>query len=102
MKYQLVLQFSEELYGDLDWIIELENRLEACLVDAEVDGHDIGCGEINIFIHTNDPVATFEVAKNSLEENSAAFANVKVAYRNIQDGSYVCLWPKGLVEFKVS
>lgn len=25
-----------------------------------VDGHDIGAGEMNVFIHTDDPTGTFE------------------------------------------
>lgn len=101
MKYQVVIQLPEELYGYLDLIAEMEDRLDECLVDAEVDGHDIGNGEVNIFIHTNNPVDTFEVAKNILKEYNSVLENVKIAYRDMNGDRYICLWPKGLVEFKV-
>ncbi|MDQ2994276.1 MAG: DUF695 domain-containing protein [Pseudomonadota bacterium] len=101
MKYQLVIQFSEESYGDLDWIINIEDRLDECLVDAEVDGHDIGNGEVNIFIHTNNPEDTFEAVKNLLQNDYSAFNDAKIAYGDLGGDRYTCLWPKELTEFKV-
>ena len=101
MKYQLVIQFPEELYGDLDWIADLENRLDESIVDAEVDGHDIGSGEVNIFIHANNPVNTFQTVKNILEEDDVVLENIKSAYREIGENNYIPLWPENLVDFKV-
>ena len=49
MKYQLVIQFREELFEEIDEIANLEDRLQKSLIDAEVDGHDIGSGECNFF-----------------------------------------------------
>ena len=102
MKFQLVTQFPEELYDDLDWIAEMEDKLDECLVDAEVDGHDIGNGEINIFIHTNNPIDTFEVTKNILNEDNSVLKNAKIAYRSLDGDSYIGLWPQDLVEFNVT
>ena len=103
MKYQLVIQFPEELYGDLDWIIDMEDRLEELLTDAEVDGHDIGSGEVNIFIHTNNPMDTFKRAKDLLKEvDVVTLQNMKIAYRKISDEQYHILWPQNLTTFKVT
>ena len=85
MRYQLVLQFTENLCGDLDCIIETEHRLIERLVHAEVDGHEIGNGEVNIFILTNNPVETFESVKNILESSGVDFENVKVAYKDLKN-----------------
>ncbi len=101
MKYQFVIQFPEELYGDLDWIADLEDRLDESMVDAEVDGHDMGSGEVNIFIHANNPINTFQIAKNILEEDGVELKNIKIAYREINGDNYIPLWPKNLVDFKV-
>lgn len=101
MKYQLVIQFPEEIYGDLDWIADLEDKIDNLLVDAQLDGHDIGCGEVNIFIETNDPINSFEIVKNNLNEQKSALKNVKAGYRNFNGDTYIAIWPDHLVEFNV-
>ncbi len=101
MKYQLVIQLPDELYDDIDAIADMEDKMDESFVDAEVDGHDIGSGEINIFIHTNNPVATFKVVKNVLENEAINFKYVKIAYREISGEDYIILWPKDLTKFKV-
>ena len=101
MKYQFVIQLSEKLYGDLDWIADLEDRLDESIVDAEVDGHDIGSGQVNIFIHCHNPANAFQVAKNILAENGVKLENIKAAYREICNDLYIPLWPENLVDFKV-
>lgn len=100
MTYQLVLQFPEESSDDLAWIVDMEDQLEVALCNAEIDGHDIGSGEINIFIHTENPLATFEKARQVLKEN-AVLDRVKVAYRDLEEEHYVCLWPAGLTNFNI-
>lgn len=60
MRYQLVLQFRGDTLDDLDEIVELEDSLVDQLPkSAEVDGHDVGSDEVNIFIHTSEPIGTF-------------------------------------------
>ena len=94
MKYQLVIQFPEELYSDLDWIADLEDQLDESFVDAEVDGHDIGSGEVNIFIHATDPVNTFSNSKKYFKRRTEwILKNIKVAYREIGRDAYIPLWP---------
>jgi hypothetical protein len=102
MKYQLVIQFLEELYGDIDFIANVEDLLGEAITDAEVDGHDIGSGEVNIFIYTNNPKNTFKIAKNILEENNINLAKTKIAYREISGDHYFHLWPENLSSFKVT
>lgn len=51
MKYQLVIQTTEEFWESIDAIAALEDRLDESLTNAAVDGHDIGSRKINIFIH---------------------------------------------------
>ena len=51
LKYQLVIQFSQELEGGFDRLINIEDELDKNLsINAEVDGHDFGSGQMNIFI----------------------------------------------------
>ncbi|MDP1604496.1 MAG: hypothetical protein Q8M03_14665 [Legionella sp.] len=100
MKYQLVIQFPEELYEDIDAIVEMEDKLDE-IIDAEVDGHDKGSGEINIFIHTNNPVDTFNDVKNVLENDFNNLNSVKIAYREMSAEEYIVLWPEGLTKFNV-
>ena len=102
MKYQVVVQFPEELFDDIDWIASVEDRLDESLVDAEVDGHDIGSGEVNIFIHSNNTTNTLKLVKNILEEDGVYLENVRIAYREIGSELYIPLWPENLVDFKVS
>lgn len=49
INYQLVLQFSSELFVEFDAMLSLEDELSIRLSDlAEVDGCDMDCGEMNI------------------------------------------------------
>ena len=87
MKYQLVLQFDAPNIQDFDFLIEIENRLESALGNLhEVDGHDFGSGEMNIFIHTNDPESAFELIKNDIDD--LVNTNFKVAYRKFDRKKY--------------
>ncbi|MCJ8271459.1 MAG: hypothetical protein MJK04_18935 [Psychrosphaera sp.] len=67
MKYQLVVQFSGESVEDYDLLIKMEDTLEENIVgESEVDGHDMGCNEMNIFIYTNQPQDCFAQVKQIL------------------------------------
>jgi len=101
MKYQLIVQFQNNSNYDFDWLIEVEDKLIETLRDAEEDGHDIGSGEMNIFIFTNTPTKTFETVKNVLKNYGPVLENTKIAYREVKKDQYFCLWPKGLTEFMV-
>jgi len=83
--------------------MELEERFISFFGDREdvdVDGHDFGNGEGNIFIHTNDPEGTFADAKPILR--SLGIDQFKAAYRDLKGDKYSVLWPKGFLDFKIS
>ncbi len=103
MRYQLVLQFRGDTLADYDQMIALENRLTDDLGDsADVDGHDCGSGETNIFIFTSDPAATFRRVRQTLE-HEGRLGVVTGAYREITGERYTVLWPEDSVqEFRVA
>ncbi|MCK4744357.1 MAG: hypothetical protein KAT25_11100 [Sulfuriflexus sp.] len=71
----------------------IENELELVLRDHhQVDGHDIGAGEMNIFIHTNDPNETFELAKKTLSKKDLEI--ISVAFRDMKGDEYSVIWPE--------
>ncbi len=93
--YQLVLQFGGGALPNLDAIITLEDELIQELGDsADVDGHDFGSGEANLFIFTADPVATFERARPVLERRQQLQA-VTAACREVESEDYKVIWPEG-------
>ena len=103
MNYQLVIQFpiSDASADDFDRLIMIESELGLILRDKhQVDGHDIGSGEMNIFIHTNDPKEAFELAKNTLSEKD--LETILVAYRDMKGSEYSLIWPESFDdEFKI-
>jgi hypothetical protein len=67
---------------------------------ASVDGHDVGSGEMNIFIETDQPAETFADAANALRDGPR-WNDLRAAYREAQGGPYEILWPPGLYQFSV-
>ena len=100
--YQLVLQFQSESI-DFDALVDLEDRLISLLkASADVDGHDFGSGEANIFIITPDPRATFARCRGVVQDNCSALGgHYKAAYRSLHGTEYTVLHPKGLIGFEV-
>ncbi len=103
MKYHLTLQFRGDSLDDYDAMIALEGALTEELGDsADVDGHDVGSGETNIFIHTSDPSATFQRVRSVLERTQRLQA-VTAAYREVDGERYTVIWPEGPQrEFRVA
>ncbi len=102
MRYQLVLQWSTASgLKDYDSLIEIENLLLQKLdKQYEVDGHDLGSGEMNIFILTNDPAGCFEQTKAILGHRNA-WVRIRVGYREISSDEFVILCPNHLMKFDV-
>jgi hypothetical protein len=65
-----------------------------------VDGHDIGSGEMNIFIFTEDPKATFERVKN-IGSIPNHMSNLKAGYREVGEDDFVPLYRESLDHFSV-
>ncbi len=95
----LVLQFSERDL-DYDGLIALERTLITALSGhAKVDGHDMGSGESNIFIFTENPRDTFDMAKKIID--SRGISDLKSGFRRLDDDDYTALWPANLREFNI-
>jgi hypothetical protein len=91
MDYQLVLQCKSDSLADHDLMLALENDLIETLSDiAEIDGHDVGSGETNIFIITSAPILTFERTK-SLLGRAGLLDVVSAAYRPAAGKAFVVL-----------
>jgi hypothetical protein len=59
-----------------------------------VDGHSLGAGTIEFFIHTADPIHAFALCKPLLD--SAGLLQMVVAgYRRFTDGTFTVIWPLG-------
>ena len=99
MKHQLVLQFPETIMS-YEEMVELEESLIPALRDkASVDGHDVGAGEVNLFVLTDDPKGVFKTIMGLLDKEMEN--NLKAAYRETGSERYVILWPKNLKQFKI-
>ena len=101
VQYQLVLQWPAASVEDYDEMVEIEEFLIENLDHGDVDGHDAGQGEMNIFILTDDPDATFAAVKK-LFEKRRAWIDIRIAYRAISRDTYNVLWPKSLMKFTVA
>lgn len=97
-EFQLVLQLPATSGEDFDELIAIEDAMEITFAGLphEVDGHDFGSGEMNIFIHTNDPQEALRVAKGHYSPRE--LAALKAAYRRFDEGAYVNVWPIGTEE----
>ena len=103
MKHQLVLQWAVPFpIGNLDDLVALETLLIEELADGgEVDGHDGGSDEVNIFIHTDSPRETFNALQPILESRNLLH-HTRAAYRDLEEEQYTVLWPVGLKSFSVA
>jgi hypothetical protein len=100
-RFQLVLQFSAMSPQEFDAVVALEEELIRGLPQiAEVDGHDFGAGEFNIFVLTDRPTEAFDVAKILIQRQRPQ-QQLRAAYRDMAKDEFVILWPPGLREFTV-
>jgi hypothetical protein len=94
MKYQLVLQFPADSRSDEDAASALEEELEQVLGEtADVDGHNAGETQTNVFLLTADPAATFKMVKPVLHRHGQ-LEWVTAAYREQHGDNYIVLWPE--------
>lgn len=101
MPYALVLQLPIATLRDYDHMIELEERLMDHLAyQAEVDGHDAGSGEGNIFIHTDDAVRTFERIR-AMPGIDSFLPRLTVAYRDMAADAFIILHPPDAKHFGI-
>ena len=102
VEYMLVLQWpSCGTTDELDLLVSIEEEIRENLGDlGNVDGHDIGSGEMNIFIFTEDPLKTFQKVVR-IGAVSRHLSNLKAGYRKVGEDDFVPLCPEGLDYFSV-
>jgi hypothetical protein len=70
MKFQLVLQFAAIGMMQFDELVALEaDLIQNLSPTSEVDGHDFGSGEFNIFVLTDQPRETFDAARKLIRKS---------------------------------
>lgn len=93
MEFQLVVQFRGNNAVEYDDLITLEDELISVLGEsADVDGHDIGTSEANIFILTCEPLQTFQDIKPTIE-NAGLLQLSTVAFRSVEGETFTIIWP---------
>jgi hypothetical protein len=90
--YQLVIEFEGDDLANFDRVIALEETLSEALPRDLVDGHDVGQGIVNIFIHSDEPQRCFEEAMRVID--GAEPSPSAAAYRRRDEEDYVRVWPK--------
>ena len=101
MKFQVVLQWPASSVNDFDGMVEIEDLLVEKLGEqVEVDGHDFGSEETNIFLHTDDPRRAFEEIRAILSGHRL-WPHARIAYRKVDGTEYSMLWPQGATTFNV-
>jgi hypothetical protein len=100
-RQELVLQLPGNSIRDYDSLIEFEDEIIARLGNiGDVDGHDMGMGEMNIFIRTDHPKLAFDAIK-LLPRAKPILSQLKVAYRDVGGDNYTILYPPELSSFSI-
>ena len=102
MSYQLVFQLPFSSIDDYDATIQLESQIANALGElGQVDGHDSGSGEMNIFVLTDRPALAFDWIREALWPNGLP-SDLKVAFRRLDGEAYTILYPLGASRFDVA
>jgi hypothetical protein len=93
--HQLVIQFPDAAFSSFDDLVAYEVSLGDALGDChEVDGHDIGSGEVNFFVFTDDPESAIAKIRDA-EGGLLAHPDVRAAARLLEGEDFEPLWPVG-------
>lgn len=100
--YQLVIQFplaqAMPFPDEFETLTALEAQFREFDGDGfEVRGHDMGSGELNIFIRTSHPRVAFETVEPYLPDDRLW----RAGFRSLESDLYHPLAPAGLGDFKV-
>ena len=94
--HQVVVQFPEDAFVDFDALVSLEDSMCEILGDRhDVDGHDIGSGEVNFFVFTDDPRAALSLLIQAGPGDWLSNPLVRAAARLSDGEDYEVLWPVG-------
>lgn len=93
-RYQLVIQFPHDFFASHDELIAFEDRLIGCMPrTCVVDGHDIGSGTVNFFVHTTAPLAAHRAFRKYLGTRKLE-SRLRIAYRELDGEAFTNLWPR--------
>ena len=92
--FQLVLQFAPWDDRAFDDLIRLEDLVASVLESGEVDGHDLGSGEANIFVITDKPDSALQASLPVISE-AGLLDQLSAAYRALHGDEYTRVWPAG-------
>lgn len=102
MTYQLVLQLPASSIADYDRMLKLEEQIIEGLGDlGDVDGHDMGEGEANIFVLTDEPRLVFERIR-MLVGTQELMRDLRAAYREVGASNFTIVHPSDLTRFRVA
>jgi hypothetical protein len=94
--HQLVIQFPQSAFPTFDDLVRYEDSLIEVLADRhDVDGHDIGSGEVNFFVFTDDPAAALVTMRGAGDGSLLSHPQVRAAARLVDGEDYRPLWPVG-------
>ena len=101
MKYHFVLQWPCSSSSDGVGLLSIERLIEKAVGEpGVVGGHDIGSGEMNVLVHTNNPRSAFEKAKRLLFL-MGHLPEMKAGYGDSDEDDYTPIWPAELDQFAV-
>ena len=89
-----MLQFSPWSARDFDDLVRIENELRSLLDSDEIDGHDLGSNEANIFVLTEDPLSVFNAYLPAITA-AALLPVLSAGYRALDQDEFVRMWPVG-------
>jgi hypothetical protein len=93
-KFVLIFQWATGEFFGFDELVEKEEAISAALGSDDIlDGHDMGSGEANVFVLTNEPEALFKKLSGSVLKDD--LNDIKAAYRKLSDEQFTVLWPPG-------
>jgi hypothetical protein len=93
MEYQLVIKLWRSSLSQEGFLGSLQADLKQALGDTvELEGHDVGAKEINLFMLTNEPRHAFRKAKDVLAARGVE-NGLSAAYRLNGGAQFTSLWP---------
>ena len=93
MDYELIIKFWRASLTDEAVIATIERELQAALGSAaQTDGYDTRAKDINLFIRTADPRATFRKARPVIEAHGIE-RGVSAAFRLVGGAQFTSVWP---------
>ena len=92
MLSQLILKFRRPIIDGAGVAALERNLLEALGESVELDGHNEGARDIDVFIITEDPASTFRRCKPVLEQMQI-LDRVVAAHRFVGGVQFRVIWP---------